>query len=103
MNPNLHKSLGLDQLESNLAKLPEKAYLKNKWHCSGPHGEPPVICVVKGEEGFYPIYTDATAEDLNASLGVTPQQASAMGYGSMFGWGCGGADVDNKCNAKGPI
>ena len=44
----------------------------------------------------------ATAEDieqfvamLNKKEGVTPAQAKAMEIGSMFGWGCPGADPEN--------
>jgi hypothetical protein len=86
----------------NLAKLPEKAYVKNTIHCQGEFGEPPVICVKRGEMGYYPIYTDQTAEQLNERRGVTPQQASAMLNGSLAGWDIPAADPDNECNAGGP-
>lgn len=84
------------------AKLPEKAYIKNTVHCQGPHGEPPVICVKRGEDGFIPIYTKGTAEELNERLGVTPKQAAAMFNGSMFGWDIPGADPDCPANEGGP-
>jgi hypothetical protein len=91
------------QLEHNLAKLPEKAYLKNTLHCNGPQGEPPVICVKKGVDGYWPIYTKTTAEALNKTLGVTERQASAMRWGSMFGWDTSGADPDDPIHEKGPV
>lgn len=90
------------QHETYFDKLPEKAYIKNNIHCQGPYGPPPVICVVRGESGYHPIYTSATAEELNEHLGVTPQQAAAMQNGSLFGWDTPSADPDNSINAKGP-
>lgn len=70
-------------------KLPAKAFISNeKKMYAGPPGNapPPVIAIVLGEEGYYPVYTDATAEHLNANHGVTEAQAKAMMFGSMFGW-----------------
>lgn len=76
------------------AKLPERAYLPNRHHCTGPHGEPPVIGVQRGEVGYWPLYTNLTADELNAPLNITPDQLAAMEHGSMFGWDTPGADPD---------
>lgn len=72
--------------------LPEKAFVQNTLHCQGPEGEPPVIAIIRGEPGYCHIYTKATAEQLNKSLGVTPAQAEAMLIGSMCGWHVPGAN-----------
>lgn len=90
------------EIDANLAKLPEKAYVANRIQCSGPHGIPPVLCIKRGEDGYYPVYTSATAAQLNENLGVTPQQAEAMFNGSLFGWYTPAADPDNPINSKGP-
>lgn len=90
------------EIDANLAKLPEKAYVKNTLHCQGPYGEPPVLAIKRGEDGYHPIYTEASPEELNKHLGVTPAQASAMLNGSLFGWYTPAADPDNSINAEGP-
>lgn len=80
--------------------LPEKAYFTNTLHCADATGKvPPVIAVKRLEKGFYPIWTRATADELNESIGVTKAQASAMVNGSMFGWYVPAADPANPCNA----
>lgn len=89
-----------ERIKEALAKLPEMAYAKNTLHCSGPRGEPPVICVKRGESAYYAIYTTRTAEELNGELGVTPEQAAAMVHGSLFGWDTPGADPDHELHKK---
>ena len=60
-----------------------------------------VILLKKGEPGYYRIGSEMTPSDalkmvdiLNDRLGITPTKAQveAMIAGSMFGWGCPGAD-----------
>lgn len=73
-----------------VSKLPPVAYIDNSWNKSP--GAPPVIAVKRGESGYYPIFTNCTADELNERLGVTPAQRQAMHVGSMCGWHCPGAD-----------
>ena len=49
----------------------------------------PVI-ITAGEAGFRTVNPDCflNAEQINALLRVTPEQANAMLAGSMFGWNC---------------
>lgn len=76
-----------------LDALPEMAFIENaRGIYTGPDGTPPVIAVKRGEMGYHPIYTRATADDLNAGRGVTPAQREAMLAGSMFGWHVPAAD-----------
>lgn len=74
-------------------KLPERAYIDNS-HDKSP-GAAPVIAVKRGERGFWPIFTQQTADELNEAEGVTPAQREAMHIGSMFGWDAPGADPDH--------
>lgn len=69
--------------------LPPVAYIDNTWNKSP--GASPVIAVRRGERGFYPIYTLASADKLNEAEGVTTAQAQAMHIGSMYGWDKPGA------------
>lgn len=69
--------------EEQLASLPEVVYLDS--HDKTP-GTAPVLAVKRGECGYYPIHTRKSAGELNASLGITQEQAEAMQAGSMFGW-----------------
>lgn len=89
--------------DANIAKLPEKAYVTNTIHASGPNGNPPVLCVKRGQEGYWPIYTLATAESLNEPLGVTKEQAAALLHGSLFGFDTPGADPACHIHQKGPL
>ena len=73
--------------------LPELAYIDNTWNKS-PEA-PPVIAIKRGEMGYYPIFTRLSADELNASAGVTKTQAMAMHAGSMFGWNLPAAEPDN--------
>ena len=62
-----------------------------------------LICVKRGESGYYPSDWDTgdkernveLADRLNEELGVTPAQRQAMEIGSMFGWEAPGADPKN--------
>ena len=61
---------------NNLAKLPEKAFVTNPLRTPGNStSQPPVIGLKRGESGYYPIWTRATAAELNELDGVTPAQA----------------------------
>lgn len=84
----------------NLAKLPPLAFLPNTRNHSGPRGIPPVIGIVQGEDGYHPVYTGQTAQQLNDERGVTTRQAHAMYHGSLFGWYTSGADPDNPINDR---
>ena len=63
-----------------------------------------LICIKRGETGYYPSDWDTgdkernveLADELNENLGVTPAQRQAMEIGSMAGWGVPGADP-NRC------
>lgn len=66
-----------------------------------------LIKIKAGESGYYPINNvpkhwlkDKTmqeyADELNESDGITKAQVQAMEIGSMFGWGCPGADPLNN-------
>lgn len=50
----------------------------------------PVICVVVGESGYYPIFTAETADTLNGSE-IPEYVLTAAVIGSMFGWNVPGA------------
>ena len=62
-----------------------------------------LICIERGESGYYPSDWDTgdkernveLAGQLNEELGVTPAQRQAMEIGSMFGWEAPGADPKN--------
>lgn len=78
-------------LDSNIAALPETAYAIE------PSTGNTVI-VKRGETGFYdPSYGAQGVEAvkrLNERMGVTPAQAAAMEFGSMFGFHAPGASPD---------
>lgn len=67
--------------------LPELSYYTNELT-----GE--VIGIKKGEMGYYPIKTKATAEELNNSLNITTAQSEAMYMGSLIGWEVPAANPD---------
>jgi len=78
--------------------LPAVAYV-----CNGSkryHPDAQVIAVRRGETGFYPIYTQASADSLNESEGVTGEQREAMLWGSMFGWDTPGANPNSEIAKK---
>jgi hypothetical protein len=80
-----------------LSKLPPEAFVDNRKRDGSrrvPECDAPVINVTRGEPGYRPIYTPLTADELNASQGVTPAQREAMLHGSMFGFHTPGADCD---------
>ena len=62
-----------------------------------------LICIKRGETGYYPSEWDTgdkernveLADELNENLGVTPAQRQAMEIGSMAGWEVSGADPKN--------
>jgi hypothetical protein len=76
--------------ELALRGLPEVAYVENRWNKS--KGASPVIAVKRGESGYYPIFTNLTADELNEHAGVSLEQREAMYNGSLFGWHVPGAD-----------
>ena len=59
-----------------------------------------LICIKRGESGYYPSDWDTgdkernveLADELNENLGVSPVQRQAMEIGSLAGWGVPGAD-----------
>ena len=62
-----------------------------------------LICIKRGESGYYPSDWDTgdkernveLVDELNERLGVTPAQRQAMEIGSMAGWDVPGADPGN--------
>ena len=62
-----------------------------------------LICIKRGESGYYPSDWDTgdkernveLVDELNERLGVTPAQRQAMEIGSMAGWDVPGADPAN--------
>lgn len=78
----------------DLNKLPEIAYKDNPK--DGQFStDAPVIAFKRGEKGYYPVMTPATAAELNANKGTTLAQVEAMHMGSLFGWDVPGANPDN--------
>lgn len=58
----------------------------------------PVIELRLGQPGYWPVFTDRSAEDLNRAEGVTELQAGAMLAGAVFGWDAPAADPDHWAN-----
>lgn len=71
--------------------LPELAFVQNP---SDSPGAAPVIGIKRGEPGYYPIFTQRTADELNQMNHVSPAQREAMYAGSMFGWDVPAANPD---------
>ena len=70
-----------------------------------------LICIKRGESGYYPSDWDTgdkernveLADELNENLGVTPAQRQAMEIGSLVGWDVPGADPGNyEIQREGP-
>lgn len=85
-------------MQSNLSKLPERCFLVNPKDGTFST-DAPVVCIVAGESGYYPI--ECRAEDAdgivargNARYAVESWHVDAMKLGSCFGWGVPGADAD---------
>lgn len=74
-------------------KLPDMCWSVNQTDCK-------LICIKKGEPGFFPSKWDTgnfernrrIADYNNEKRGITPAQEQAMVFGSMFGWDTPGAD-----------
>lgn len=76
------------QFDDNVAKLPEKCFVKNL-----TTGD--TVVVIRGEMGHRPHFDKNL--DVNAGnqvLGVTKQQAGAMYMGSLCGFHAPAADID---------
>ena len=56
------------------------------------HTDAPIIAIVRGERGYYPIYSRASADTLNLRPLPADVAASAVA-GSMFGWDCPAAKL----------
>lgn len=88
--------------ENELHKLPDVCY--STLETTGQ-----LICIRKGEKGYYPVswsMADRAAnrrltDILNKKLGVTHAQELAMAHGSIFGWSIpsAGPDFWEKTNA----
>ncbi len=66
-------------------KFPEKAFIQTNHPHKGQHGPTNLICVKRGESGFWPVYIEATAEELNARIGVSKFIADEMYICSLTG------------------
>ena len=80
------------------SRLPDICYVR----VPGNAPERAVVLVKKGESGYRPSRVQVPASmtqeqitnlvnELNADLGITPQQSECMLVGSMFGWDVPGA------------
>jgi hypothetical protein len=85
--------------KENIAKLPDYCY-------SILLTDNSLIKIVAGESGYYKMNQpsdiildgqtlDEFVNELNNRIGVTMAEREAMETGSMFGWGCKGANIDN--------
>ena len=74
-------------------KLPSIAYKTNPKDGTFSTNAP-LVAFKRGESGYYPINSNASAVELNERRGVTKAQVSAMYMGSLFGWDVPGADPD---------
>jgi hypothetical protein len=92
MDPKAAAHLQVDVL-ATLQKLPPKVFIKNE-HNGLFSTDAPVVCIKRGERGYYPIYTSLTAEELNKEHNPDEFQIEAMHLGSLCGWEVPGADPD---------
>jgi hypothetical protein len=93
---------------TNLQKLPERCYLLTAGKPGMFSTDAPIVALVRGEPGYYPIHGPAEGaaervQRLNANRGASPQQVAAMLAGSMFGWHVPAADADLYDEAGNPI
>lgn len=78
--------------------LPEFCYVRNA--LTGGMSK-----VIRGENAFFGVHKAECCEDVNAALGVTPAQQSAMVGGVLFGWHSHHADpaqYDDQGYYRGP-
>lgn len=68
--------------------------------CVAHNTDAPIVAVKYRERGFYPIYTQATPEQLNARDGWTAEEIESAHRASMFGWDCKGAQVAREAVEK---
>lgn len=80
----------------NTAALPEIAAIEHP-------ADGTAVMVKRGEPGYYPSpYGNRSVAFINRMLGVTPRQAEAMAFGSMFGFDKPGADPSSTVYDKLP-
>jgi hypothetical protein len=65
-----------------------------------------VVALKPGVDGYYPVETNKSADELNDVIGVTKAQAEAMFIGSLFSFDAPGAnpemyDENGKLKKKG--
>lgn len=65
--------------------LPEFCYVRNA--LTGGMSK-----IIRGENAFFGVHKQDLETDVNAALGVTPAQQSAMVGGVLFGWHSAHAD-----------
>ena len=92
--PNPYERPDPDRVPSHVVShLPETAYAVNR-----ESGE--LVIIKRGVRGYYPYLEPdprnaTTCATLNERMGVTPAQAAAMEWGSLFGWHTPGAEPAN--------
>jgi hypothetical protein len=78
---------------SNILTDPNKVVFFAPASAAFVEGSAPVIAVVYGASGYYPLYTALTPDELNEKTGATPEEIEAAIVGSMFGWDVPGAKL----------
>lgn len=80
-------------------RLPEAAYFQND---DPKDGAPPVLCVQRGQIGFFPIFSAKSADALNAAAGVSSEDADLMRQAATYGWeSCFGQSVFQDESSEG--